>query len=518
MHSGAPPRYSLGKRTVPGEGGVPGGSFELRNMTNQIVQSGLTRSWSRESGANFGLYKANSSATVHDYEQEIHGPCVCRDCCRMPTTAAGCSLSCCRGRGRGTGACAGQSANRQRPRVAKGSRKSRTADPRDPPPIARTPWILGIARAVTVVGILFSSLFAHADQGGTQTTSESVRFAKLVAAGDLARRLHRNSEALKAYGNALDIRNDPAVEGRMGLVLLDIGYLALAAENLLRAITKAQAPPQLMKQFHDAFARVRPKVCFVEVFVSEQGADVLIDGKQEPVSDYNAWHVFITAGSHTFLAKLDGFEDATKTIDVPAGGELEVRLNLKPIPPPPPVQVAPMPNPDPKPVVPAKPHKSLSDSYLHFLLGAGPVLVLGATPSAAFGPQLTGGVRRWFVSVNVDARVAWALGTSETAPNMKFMTWATTVRPCLHYAFLFGCGLLQVSGMRSLSEEDRWQTRFGGGLHAGVDLLVRAPVHLQLWGEGVVLTKGYSLIKDDKGLWDGLPVLGGFGATAFLTW
>ena len=104
-----------------------------------------------------------------------------------------------------------------------------------------------------------------------------------------------------------------------------------------------------MRQFHHAFARVRPKVCFVELFVSEQGADILIDGDQEPESESNAWHVFVTAGSHTFQAKLKGFEDATETIDVPAGGELQVRLSLKPLPPPPPRPRPPPPPPPPRP-------------------------------------------------------------------------------------------------------------------------------------------------------------------------
>lgn len=343
-----------------------------------------------------------------------------------------------------------------------------------------------------------------------------MRFARLVAAGDQARRSQRNSDALKAYNDALDIRRDPAVEGRLGL-LLETSNSALAAENLLRAITKAQAPPQLMKQFHDAFARVRPKVCFVEVFVSEQGADVLIDGKQEPVSDYNAWHVFITAGSHTFLAKLDGFEDATTTIDVPAGGELEVRLNLKPIPPPPPVQVAPMPNPDPKPVVPAKPHKSLSDSYLFFLLGAGPVLVVGAASSPSLGPQLSGGIRRRFVSVNVDGRMAWPLGAAERSSDLQLVSWAVGLRPCAHYGFVFGCAVLQLDGLSSLSGAFEPKARIGGGARAGAEFVIRKPVSMQVWADVVFRSSGYTITTDGRGLSSGSSVIGGFGVTTFLT-
>lgn len=364
--------------------------------------------------------------------------------------------------------------------------------------------------------VFFASLTAHADSEGTEAIEESVRFAKLVAAGDQARRSRRTSEAFKAYNEALDIRRDPAVEGRMGL-LLEIGDSALAAEYLLRAITKAHAPPYLMKQFHDAFARVRPKVCFVEVFVSEQGADVLIDGKQEPESDHNAWHVFITAGTHTFLAKLDGFEDATKTIDIPAGGELEVRLDLKPLPPPPPVQVAPMPNPNPIPPVVAKPPNRLSDSYTHFYLGAGGVLVVGAASSPALGPHISGGIRRGFVSVNVDARVSWSLTTPERDAYLRLVSWAVGARPCAHYKILFGCGKLQVDGLSSLSKSFASKTRFGGGIHGGFELVLRKPIYLQVWAEAVFRSSGYEVITDEKGLSIGSSVLGGFGATTFLT-
>lgn len=368
-----------------------------------------------------------------------------------------------------------------------------------------------------VIGVFIMSTLARADGGNVSVPDDSVRFAQLVKAGDNARLARRKNEAFKAYNEALDIRRDPAVEGRMGLLILESGDYAWAAEYLLRAITKGQAPPYLMKQFHDAFARVRPKVCFVEVFVSEPDALVSVDGKPEAQAGLSAFHVFVTAGSHTFLAKREGFEDATQTIDVPAGGELEVRLDLKPLPPPPPVQVPPMPNPDPKPAVPVKPHASLSDSYLHFFLGAGPVLVLGAASSPFLGPQVSGGIRRKFVSVNLDARVSWSLTTPERDGYLRLVSWAVGVRPCAHHKILFGCGMLQLDGLSGLSQGFASKTRFGGGIHGGFEFVLRKPIHLQVWAEAVFRSRGYEVITDEKGLSIGSPVLGGFGATTFLT-
>jgi hypothetical protein len=379
--------------------------------------------------------------------------------------------------------------------------------------------VQAIRVAIAVSAVLFSTL-AHADVESSTVTPDAVRFAELVTIGDRARLARRINDALKAYNNALDIRRDPAVRGRIGLILLELGSHAGAAEHLLNAITKAQAPPYLMRQFHEGFARVRPKVCSVEVFVSEQGADVLIDVDQKLESESNGFHVFVPAGLHTFQAKLKGFEDGIETIDVPLGGELQVRLLLKPLPPPPPppVHVPPLPNLDTKPSALVKPHTSLSDSYTHFSLGAGLVFVLGAGPGVAVGPQISGGIRRGFFSLNVDTRVAWATGTLERAPKTQLMTWAVGVRPCAHYPFLFGCGVLQVDGLNSASEGFTSQTLCGGGVRGGVEMDLRKPVRLHLWGEGIGHSKGNSVDRNGRGYWQGPPAFGGFGATAFLTW
>ncbi len=382
-------------------------------------------------------------------------------------------------------------------------------------------------RATTLLVALFVSISAHADTGASdETAAREARFAQLVGAGDRARRAHQHSAAIVNYNDALEIRQDPAIEGRLGLVFLEIGEYPAAAEHLLQAITKAQAPPGLMQQFHAGFARVRPKVCFVEVFVSE-AADIEIDGELEPSSRQNAFHVFVTAGPHVFRAKLAGFEDATASIDAPAGGELEVKLDLKPLPPPPPVQVSPMPNPEQTPQVPGKPsvldkpHKSLSDSYLHFSLGAGLLFVLGATPDGALGPHISGGARRGFFSLNADARVAWALGSPERAADLQLTTWTFALRPCVHYSVLFGCGVLQVDGLYGLSEDSNkfvQQTKFGGGARGGVQFVLRKPVHLRIWAEGIVHASRYEVLRDDGVVWRSWPVAVTFGATTFLTW
>ncbi|HRI68622.1 MAG TPA: hypothetical protein PK156_30550, partial [Polyangium sp.] len=168
------------------------------------------------------------------------------------------------------------------------------------------------------------------------------------------------------------------------------------------------------------------------------------------------------------------------------------------------------------PVV-AKPSTPSSPPSMQFSLGMGPVFVLEATPGVAVGPQINGGFRRGIFSLNVDAHIAWDYMTMEKTPTQQFVTWATALRACAHKQFVFGCGLLQASGVTSLSASERWQNRLGGGLRAGLELHVSAPVYLQFWGEGVAVSKGYAVVRDNTNLSHGLPVVGAFGATVLLT-
>jgi hypothetical protein len=384
---------------------------------------------------------------------------------------------------------------------------------------------VGQARTAAFFAVILLSAPSFAGpEAPTENAASEARFRRLVATGDHARRSRNYSAAISKYNDALEIRQDPAVAGRLGLVLLEIRQYAAAAEHLLAAITKAQAPAGLMQQFHSGFARVRPKVCFVEVLVSEQNAEIFIDGEQEPDSRSSGFHVFVTAGAHTFLAKRAGFLDATETIDAPAGGELQINLDLQPLPPSPSVQVASTPNwgPDPsvldKPANVGKPANRLSDSYLHFYLGTGPVLVLGATPGVAVGPQTIFGFRRGFFSLNLDARVAWATRSPERAIDLQLMTWAFALRPCAHHTFLLGCGVLQVDGLSGLSRNFASQATFGGGIRGGVELVLHKLLRIQIWGEVLAHDKRHEVIQDGAVVWQGWPVTGAFGVTTLLTW
>jgi hypothetical protein len=474
------------------------------------------------------VYKANSSATLGRYEQEIERSRVCLEHRRMSLVTGGSCLSCARGIRSG---CPGRTTTRSRADsgTRSGHRESKTTYSRNPssPSVTRRTGcrINGIGIAAFIF-VLLEATFAHADVEDQETANanEPARFRSLVAAGDKARQASRNADAFRAYTKALQIHDDVSVEGRLGLVALALGEHTTAAEYLLRAITRSQAPAPLMQQFHAGFARVRPKVCFAEVFVSEAAAKFEIDGEAEPDSQQNSFHLFITPGPHTFRAKLAGFEDATVSVDAPAGGELEVKLDLKPLPTPPPVQMAPTSNwgPDPslrdKPTNVGKPAKRLSDSYLHFYVGAGPVLVLGATPGVALGPQTIIGFRRGFFSLNLDARVAWATEHPERVADLQLMTWAFALRPCAHHRFVLGCGVIQVDGLEGLSENLASQATFGGGVRGGVELVVRKPLRLQLWGEALVHNNRHEVVQDGAVVWRGWPVTGAFGVTTLLTW
>lgn len=185
-------------------------------------------------------------------------------------------------------------------------------------------------------------------------------FDELVREGDLARFAGRNSDAVRAYARALKLRNDPRIEGRLGLVALAGGAPAQAAPHLLRAITDGSAiPPAELQQIEFAFNRARPLVSRIGVKISHVGAHVTIDGKTESMGSSAAnFYVFREPGRHEFRATLEGFEDAVVAIDTKKGDTVEVSLVLTPLPSVP-LHETPA---EPAPVITCEPQETKAES------------------------------------------------------------------------------------------------------------------------------------------------------------
>jgi hypothetical protein len=259
-----------------------------------------------------------------------------------------------------------------------------------------------------VLALLLSAVPARADD-----------FDKLVRRGDIARAAGKLSDAVRAYDEALAIRDDVAVEGRLGLVLFEAGEHAEAARFLLHAMVAAGAPAAETSQFHWAFAQVRPRVCYVEVFVSELGAAVTVDGKAEAASSEGRFFVFVTPGRHEFHARRDGFADAIEEFEAAAGGSGSVRLVMSPNGAPDEVSVR-VPERSGKAApatcerCPTEPKASSAKKkpYPRWSVGAGAVVVFGAASPVSLpskGVSVSTSVQlNEFFSLQLDARMAWS--------------------------------------------------------------------------------------------------------------
>lgn len=380
--------------------------------------------------------------------------------------------------------------------------------------------------------VLFSAIGLQTAVASAQSAAAAVQFADLVRRGDRHRLAGNLSDAMRLYDQALTIRADPAVEGRIGLIMLEADQPATAARYLLNAIVQGGAPPGLMAQFHQAFARVRPRLCYVDVYASELGADVTIDGEDQADSSQGRFYVFVLPGKHVLRAKLEGFETAVETIEAEAGGRLSVSLKLQAIPPPQ-VEKAPEPRPAPSSEAPrtAPPVMTLPapSSSWTFSLGAGAVFVAGAAPGGAVGPQIFSAWRRGWFSVGLEGRAAWALEEPEGFPEVRLVSWALGAAPCAHWrasphASLFGCTLVQADWLAQTPFSggttfiERFAPRLGLGLRGGLEFVLHERMRVLLSGDAVVRSGGQQVTAaGEQPFWRGSAVLGSFGAGAMVT-
>ncbi|HVK70420.1 MAG TPA: hypothetical protein VM694_38470, partial [Polyangium sp.] len=198
--------------------------------------------------------------------------------------------------------------------------------------------LLRLVRLVLVLVLVHVAGLARADDApGTSTRlDQAAHFAELVRKGDQARAAGKLSAAVGAYSEALRIREDARLRGRLGLIALEGGATAEAVGLLLLAVVDGHdMPPGERKEIVEAFLRTRPLVCRLDINVSHLGAEVRIDGELQPASlKRNDFYAFVMPGRHDVRASLPGYRDAVKTIEAPKGGRERVPLELVPNPPP----------------------------------------------------------------------------------------------------------------------------------------------------------------------------------------
>ena len=332
--------------------------------------------------------------------------------------------------------------------------------------------------------------FVHADSL-KQAARESA-FAAHIAKGDRERAQGRLYDAAAAYADALSIRHDSVVAGRLG-VLMAHDRPAHAAELLLDAIKHANTTPAERKTFSDAYEVVRTKGAWVDVIISHAGARTTLDGKPRNEAGFSAFAMFVLTGEHEVRASLPGYVDDARTFRVVPKEDMRIELTLKPIADfdseprlltrenrSPPVdtpnelghartsdaptftkQEDPFGYEDPKPA--EKPAET------RWSIGAGPVVVLGvASWTPAVGIVAGGSFRpSEYVSLGLEGRAAWLTSGVGGLP-ISAMTAGGIASVCGHYRWAFGCaighlGVIRI-GWSSDSFTGRTDTFFKPGL------------------------------------------------------
>jgi len=325
-----------------------------------------------------------------------------------------------------------------------------------------------------VVGVcLCGSSVARADEpaGQTPDAERQADFDLLVATGDRARAFGRYEEAARAYHLALEKLPHPVVSGRLGLVLMKLGQLDRAAEELHEAFERGQGVSlQERREVAAAYDKAKIATTKVGVMISQVGANVTCDGQTWNREGMSSFWRFVMPGEHTIRAKLDGYEEIVQTFTAKAGDEITITLKFvpRPLPPLPQIKapssdvrkfppilrtsnVAGDPNYDPKEdpfYGEPKPDKVQEKKGVRFSVYAGVVTVFGvASWNPAVGPVVGVGLRpHEHISFGLEGRAAW-LTTGVGGRQISAMTAGGILSACGHLKWFFGCGIGQLGAL-----------------------------------------------------------------------
>jgi len=355
----------------------------------------------------------------------------------------------------------------------------------------------------------------------TNTTGD---FDSLVKRGDQARLKRDFITAIKAYRDALALRDDSLIEGRLGLLLFEMREFDVAAQRLHYAVekpSKAVSDAEFAR-FSSALRAAQKEVCRIDVEVDRRGTRLEVDGDvvQEGKGEY--WF-YVAPGKHTLRVTLEGFEDELREVDAPKGEQMPLKFTMRPIvkPAPEPEKPAdppPLPPPlkttDPTPVpIDKPPAKTNAKPKGGFVVGGGVAFVFEATPKPALGPQafVAWRSRSWW-ELGIDARVSGMFVEDDRFPDTGFVTWSAGLTPCARLRDrFFGCALLQLDGLTRTAAPGA-SILPALGFRGGIELAASAHVRFQGWAEAALHYGGFSMTDNNK--WIGFPVTGSLGLRA----
>ncbi|MRG95586.1 hypothetical protein [Polyangium spumosum] len=388
--------------------------------------------------------------------------------------------------------------------------------------------------------LLFASPAAWA-QSLPSATDESpeadteLRFQAFAQLGDHERAAGRLREAGRAYRQALNVRSDPLVSGRLGLVLVEGGRPEDAAELLLHALHQAPAATPAeraeRRRFFEAHEVARAHGTWVEVIVSHAGARVMVDGVDRNALGRSAFWTFVAGGEHEIRATLDGFEEAVVKFTGVKGKNMKVPVPLtaRTVEQEPAVHV---PEKDPTATLPAvvagpeftkqedpfgydDPSKATGEKKgLRGFIGAGPVVVFGvASWSPAVGAMIGGSLQpNENVSIGLEARAAW-LTSGVASRQITAMTAGGLASVCGHYRWFYGCALAHLGVLNvEYSGQSYKPASFsfvkpGVGGRVGAKVRVTQSFTLQAAADVLGLSSGVKVVVGTTVLSDHPPVM-----------
>ncbi|TKC94690.1 tetratricopeptide repeat protein [Polyangium fumosum] len=369
----------------------------------------------------------------------------------------------------------------------------------------------------------------------------------LVKLADSARKQGRWADAELGYREALKLRNDATVVGRLGLTLVGAGQPARGARNLMEAIERGGGVGSENDEFFKVFKRIRPTVCLLYVKGNLTDALVSIDGGAFHKENGSQFKLFVAPGKHVLEGKSEERGVARAERTCPEGGEATTvllwhwpdGLPTKPerlfrhrkkgevipgldddrpadIPreedePPPPKPIFGGVGGEERPV-----HKRGS-------VGGGVAVVSGvATWTPAVGVALHGSVRlHEVVSLDLDARAAWLTGGIGGRP-IGGMTAGALLSVCGHWRWVFGCATGHLGAIFVDFDEARYEGRSyafftpGLGGRAGARIPIGDALAIRVTGDVIGLNGGIVVVADQETVADHPPVM--IGGSVMGTW
>ncbi|MDC0743110.1 tetratricopeptide repeat protein [Polyangium mundeleinium] len=407
---------------------------------------------------------------------------------------------------------------------------------------------MGCLSVVGLLGLLGFAAPARADDAPEpgeldpetiQAAADEARFAEYVLRGDRARASGQIADAVLAYSEALKVRPDPLIAGRLGVLLVKAGRPAKGADLLHDAVNRDwRASPAEREQFKAAYDAARAVVCMLDVTISHIPERTTLDGESINPKHRTGFFIFAMPGEHEIRASLTGYRDGRAIFTACRAGSMDVAVVLTPLPLDPSIEPTPRAKPSPEPsaipappglpevrmeplgdprlgiagavaVVDGKPLPKQEDPYgyddppgsdgkksgVRGSIGAGPIMVLGvASWAPAVGMAISAGVRPSpFLSVELDARTAW-LTSGIKDGSIQAMTAGGILSMCGRWRWAFGCavghaGIMKIDFARDPYEgTSKVLFRPGIGGRAGAEIPLASAFAVRLAADVLALS------------------------------